>query len=221
MIDDYKMETLEGKREDLEIKAAEFIKSNLSKAIGEKGYAVFGVVGGTSVSGILKILSLNELDWEKIHIFNIDEKILSKSSSDRQYNFIKDALNGKGIYHPFSIEEGLDKVNKQLNSLGGRFDIALLSSGGDGHIGSLFPNNSSVRDENEGFILINEAPYDPKQKITASKKLIEKSNSSVLLFFGESKMEASHKFSEDIENTEEWPNRIVNKIDNSLILKSF
>lgn len=215
------MKIIEGLRVELDEQAANLIYKRMEELLLEKEYVVLGVVGGRSVSGIYSKLSEKNMDWQRVKIFIADERLIGIDSEVSNYSVVSRSLPKESIV-PFiytrDIGGDLEGYRKELEKFGGKFDILILSSGEDGHIAGLFPDHETIRDEGGLFISTFSCPKDPPERMSSSKKLLLKSEFSVLVFYGDSKKEAFDKFNQegDIENC---PNRLVKKINESYVFK--
>lgn len=220
-----------GKRDEMELKAADIIASSISELIKKNGRVVLAVPGGRSVSGIFQILSEQDIDWSKVHLFMVDERLVPLSHPESNYNLVKDAfgdLLSEGLMdsknlHPFIMDEsksdfGISNYSNILNSLGGHYDIILLSSGEDGHVGALFPDHHSVKDDSEMFLIMDDSPKPPPNRMTSSRNLILKSNKAVVVFFGEAKRKALEKFYDDSIKEESCPVKYLAKVPECHVL---
>ena len=79
---------------------------------------------------------------------------------------------------------------------GFRYDIILLSSGEDGHVGALYPDHHSVADQHHGFIVMDDSPKPPPERMTSSLSLMQTAEVALLLFVGEAKREAYERFND-------------------------
>jgi 6-phosphogluconolactonase len=125
--------------------------------------------------------------------------------------------------HPFLFDDnkldfGLDQYENEIKNFGGIFDIVLLSSGEDGHIGSLFPNHPSISSESDYCILVDNSPKPPKRRMSISKKFLLKSSIGVLLFVGNMKREAYLKFLKDNVDISDCPAKLVAQLPESYAL---
>jgi 6-phosphogluconolactonase len=109
--------------------------------------------------------------------------------------------------------ETLEKIQGDLS-----FDLLLLGIGPDGHIASLFPNHHSIKDDSEGFMFLDDSPKPPPERLTASRKMIEKSNVAIVLVFDASKKEAMERYLEGSTSVEECPLKVVNKLKEHIII---
>lgn len=218
--------------EELNQKAAQIISDSILKLSNEKNRIIIGIVGGRSVSGIFNELKNLEIPWEKVHIFMVDEKLVPIDDEQNNFLLAKKAFIDtlvrlgnlpSGNVHPFIINEekddlGIMDYSEELKFHGSRFDIILLSSGEDGHIGALYPNHSSIEDESDYFIKMNDSPKPPKNRMSASKKLLKKSQVSVIMFLGEEKRDALELFKDKKIKEKSCPAKIVNDIEKSYLL---
>lgn len=227
------MNILESSREECEVKAAEIITSKLNETVKEKGKAIFGICGGTSVEGIFRKLLRFEVDWQKVHIFMVDERCVSLHSTDSNYwlaynAFIKELMESHKIseenVHPFVYDAAqavgsLRRYNSAFQNRGGKFDIILLSSGEDCHIAALYPKHRSITNETKEFFVMKDSPKPPKERMTSPRKMIQESKSAVLLFFGKQKRQAFENFKSDVK-IEECPAKLASLIPDSYVFKS-
>jgi len=213
------MKIIKGERDKLEKLASDFIADKIDEVIRRKELVVLGAVGGTSVKGIYAELSKEKIEWNKIHVFMLDERFVPLNSEDSNFKIVKENLK-KGNLHPFDYNKSLFAYQKEFDNYG-NFDIVLLSAGEDGHVASLYPNHASVRNNLEGFISVENSPKPPARRISSSRKLIENAGYGVLLFFGEGKKEAYKKFNDDEVSVVECPSKIIKEIKDSLVLVGF
>jgi len=207
-------------------RTSEIIQKSINNFILKKDKVIIGLPGGRSISKILDILKTKPLDWEKIHIFMVDERIVPLEDPDSNFNLIKTSLTGtipERNLHPFyhqkeDIEHSLKVYKKEIEKFGGSYDIVLLSSGEDGHIGSLFPNHPSVYNDSDFFISVENSPKAPSRRMSISKKFLLKSKIGVLMFIGDSKRGAYIDFLDNSVNYDSCPSKIVKKLSDSFIL---
>ena len=88
------------------------------------------------------------------------------------------------------------RYERVLAEHGFRYDIILLSSGEDGHVGALYPHHHSFADRHHGFIVMDDSPKPPPERMTSSLSLMQTAEAAVLLFVGEAKREAYAKFND-------------------------
>ncbi len=187
---------------------------------------VFGIPGGRNVSMIFQKLLCKNINWSKIHIFMVDERMVSLDSYDSNYKlafeeFLKELIDDNKIskenIHPFKIEEGLEAYNSELNKFGGKYDIALLSSGEDGHIAALYPNHHSIVNDSDNYISMDDSPKMPPKRMSMSRNMIFNTKNIILMFIGDSKKEVYKMFMDEGTTMQEIPAKVVEKVENSYI----
>ena len=224
------MKIIKGKRKSLEVKAAQLIGEKIRQLAKDKEKIVFAVPGGNSIVSILKLLKTQKIPWHKVHLFMVDEVLLPlnhpKSNYGQAYSILLEYLTKqykmpKENLHPYDFfnfppEQGTEAYKNELREISHHFDLVLLSSGEDGHIGSLFPNYS-IKDTSDSYIYIDNSPKLPKKRISASAKLLSKSHSSILLFFGGTKKQAYKNFLNKEFSVLDCPAKIVSNIEESYV----
>ncbi len=211
---------IRGQREDMEGKAAEVIAGAIDAVLQQKDFVVLGVVGGRSVGKIFEHLVNEKIEWHRVHLFMVDERLVPLDSEDSNFGlarqFLKDIFAPTNmhpfVYDPESKDEGIGEYQELFSSYGGKFDVILLSSGEDGHVAALFPEHESIASDERGFIKMDNSPKPPSKRMTASRKLLQQSTVGVLLFFGESKEEAFGNVQDDALTVIQCPAKLVQSL---------
>ena len=161
----------------------------------------------------------------------VDERIVPFNSKESNYrlandSFIQDLIKNKILpqknVHPFIPDEhfgdkGVDEYEKEFKKCGKRFDVLLLSSGEDGHIGSLFPEHEAL-DDLDYFTYIDDSPKPPKERMTATLSLLKKSGYALALFFGRDKREAFRALNDRRVTIHECPVKVIKQMAKSFAL---
>ena len=225
-------ELIKGKRSELEKKTAKIIKDAIDDVLEEKRFVVLALPGGKNVSKIFESLADEQIPWTKVHIFLVDDRLVpfsnQKSNSKLVQDYLTDDIIAKGLlptenFHPFIFDKtqddyGMKDYTRELQRYGGEYDIVLLSSGKDGHVGSLFPHNAAFESKSEFFVEIEDAPHPPESRITMARKLFLKSRIAVVLFFGAEKREAFERFNDNAVDVRACPAKLVQAIEKSYVL---
>lgn len=133
--------------------AAEFVASQLNKAIETNGFANLILATGASQFSFLRALKVKEIDWSKITVFHLDEyKGISDThpASFRKYlkERILDEVGPKRIYFlngdADDLEEEMRNYEQALKEHA--IDIACIGIGENGHIAF---NDPPVADFND------------------------------------------------------------------------
>jgi len=188
---------------------AEMTLDSAAKAIKNKGSFSLVLSGGSLVK-LLGRLAGHKSEWDKWHVFWVDERVVPHSDPDSNYKGALDAFLSKveipstNVY-PISESvsaaqaavhyEGIliDKVKEGVlpkNEDGFPvFDLILLGVGPDGHVASLFPNKSQTA-ATEGWVLaVEDSPKPPPQRITFSMPIINAAQKVAIVTLGDSKAE--------------------------------
>jgi len=210
------MKTFKGIREELESKVADIIAEKIRINLKKKEKVLLGLPGGTSVSGIFEKLKEKDIQWEKVHIFMVDDRRVPLDHKESNFRLVKETLS-KGNMHPYYYKKPIEDYVSEFKKFGDKFDIILLSAGEDGHTAGLFPN-ITINNTEDYFFTFDNSPKPPTRRMTASKNLLEKSNSALLLFFGENKKMAYKKIEDETISVIDYPAKLVNSIEDSYVL---
>ena len=220
---------IQDKRDVLERKGAWIFAETIQQAAVDKSRVMVAVPGGRSVVALLKHLQHEYVDWEKVHIFMVDERIVPPDHPDSNYRLVSSCLEevagAARLYPlPYSAEDasyGVQHYQERLAALGGRYDVVLLASGEDGHVAGLFPQHETVRSEESFFVITETAPKPPPLRMTSSRKLIAASQTAILLFLGNEKHHAFSRYRDEKVSLDQCPVKIVNSVPNRYILTDY
>ena len=162
----------------------------------------------------------------------IDERFVSLDHQDSNYGlaynlFIRYLFKQKKlphknihpfIYHKLPKNQAIRAYKNELREISHKYDIILLSSGPDGHVASLFPNHETIKSPIDYFIITESSPKIPKKRMSASRKLLIRSKTGILLFFGEKKKKAYENFLDKNLTEFDCPAKIIKKIKDSYVL---
>ena len=191
-------------------KAALHLCDKIRGVLAVREQVNLAVPGGRNVAKIFQVMQGEVVDWQRVHFFIIDERLVPVDHPDSNYKLLQDhfidalARAGRiapGNAHPFildpaSVDRGAQHYEQVLAEHGFRYDIILLSSGEDGHVGALYPHHRSFADGHHGFIVMHDSPKPPPERMTSSLSLMQTAEVAVLLFVGEAKREAYGKFND-------------------------
>lgn len=220
---------VEENQAQLDASVAECIRDSINQILEKKPICVVAIPGGRSVGGIFELLKKDtHIPWNKVHFFMVDERLVPLDDPDSNYKiandlFLNDLIKSGKLpaqnVHAFISDENKPNFGawdylKQLNELGGAFDVVLLSSGEDGHVAALFPHNRATQNEGPFYLTITDSPKPPSNRLTASRPLILKSKVGIVLFYGEGKREALNKFKNEKIDWKECPAKMVLQLPN-------
>lgn len=143
--------------------AASIIAADARLAISERGRFVMAVSGGKTPGAMLRQLANEELPWEKVHIFQVDERVAPAGDSARNFTHLQENLLNHAPIPPEQVyampvedadlEAAARKYAAILENLAGSppsFDLIHLGIGTDGHTASLIPGDPvlNIHDRN-------------------------------------------------------------------------
>lgn len=114
------------------------IQNILTDSINKNGKATLLVCGGSSPLKIFEELSIANLEWDKITISLIDDRVVEESNPDSNIFLLKKhLLKDKAANANFiSLNDNYADLLKANDF----FDVAIIGIGPDGHFASLFPS---------------------------------------------------------------------------------
>lgn len=217
-------------QDELLKKAAKALCGELRGVLAERGRAVLGVPGGRSVASIFEVMRQERLDWGRVHVFLVDERLVPLDHPDSNFRLLRehlvDPLAREGRTppnaHPFPVdipdpERAAREYGRALAELGSRFDVVLLSSGEDGHVASLFPDHHSVMDARHGFLVMDDAPKPPPGRMSASASLVRACGVGILLFAGRAKAAAFARFMDPSAPVSSCPAKLVLRMESPFV----
>ena len=194
----------------------EILSSELKKKLKLKDKVLLAIPGGKSVRKLLSLVASEEgIDWGKIEVFLIDERIVPVGSVERNYFqaeevFFNSAKNIKS--YPFQVNKGVEYYNKLLFSKSeGKmaFDIVLIASGADCHIAGLFPKHTSIFFSKKEYFCFNDSPKLPLKRVTASREIIKNSDTGILIFAYKNRVAAYRKLMDEKNDFTDCPAKIA------------
>lgn len=209
--------------------AAELLSIKLEEFARKKSKVVVGFPGGRSIELVLKNLpqkTLRSSLWKKVEVFLVDERVVELQSRERNILVLRKYLANNSSIHEFipkteKEDFGASRYYAELRSVKDGFDIVVLSAGEDGHVASLFPNHASIKSQKTGYIAVKNSPKKPRNRISASRKLLMQSRYAIGLFLGESKLEAFERFLDRSLKLEDCPAKLIYGIKNGSVFVGF
>ena len=179
------------------------------KAIEEKDVFTVAISGGKTPRRFYELLAESpeseEINWEKIHLFWVDERYVSKDSAASNYRLAYDTFISKvGIpddnVHSISTEprdyneaaRGYEQTMVRVFQLKKgdvpEFDLIILGMGADGHTGSMFPGSCAGIDSEE-LVCAVEVQGGEYNRISLTGKVLLAARLVIVLVAGKEKAE--------------------------------
>jgi 6-phosphogluconolactonase len=140
------------------IRAAERIAQVAREAVADRGRCALAFSGGATPLRAFRALAGEDVPWDRIHLFQVDERVAPSGDPERNYSHLKEALIDRltiptANVHPMPVEEGdLDEGARRYEATLRRFagtppvlDLVQLGLGEDGHTASLFPGDAALQ----------------------------------------------------------------------------
>ncbi len=136
------------------MRAAERIAQVAREAVTERGRCAMAFSGGSTPWRTLRALADEDVPWDHVHLFQVDERVAPSGDPERNDLHLKEALIDRiaipsANVHPMPVEvEDLDagarRYEASLRQIAGEppvLDLVQLGLGEDGHTASLFPDD--------------------------------------------------------------------------------
>ncbi len=132
--------------EDAAAQGAKIIAEHAAAAIVARGHACIAVSGGHTPWAMLATLAKRNLPWEKLTVFQVDERECPIDSNDRNYKHLRENFPKKVHIEAMPVESPAGDVAyaRRLKALAGDppvLDVVHLGLGPDGHTASLVPGD--------------------------------------------------------------------------------
>ena len=187
-------------REKLEAQLASEIISALRTDILNFGSASLLVSGGSTPGGLFQVLSNSELDWSKLNVSLVDERIVADDHQDQNGFMVKSILlKNKArsanfiplVYNCKDFLNNLEQAKEAIQILKRPFSVVVLGLGGDGHTASLFPDAPELELgmdlANDQELILTTPQNAPYKRITFTRKALLNSNNLFLHCYGKLK----------------------------------
>jgi 6-phosphogluconolactonase len=195
----------------LRCKSLEDFSIHVTRIVEDKSHTVsapiaIGVPGGRGAKSIVDgVLRLDDSLLARLTFYLVDERLSGETNRQTLYDYgFQKAINQKRMRrdqliipnegHPFLLGHH-------------HLDLLFLGIGEDGHFASLFPGSFTSNVE-EDVIKVTNSPKMPKERVSLSYRALKRYTEKqdvYLLFFGEGKRDAYHRFLSGQESVETLP----------------
>jgi 6-phosphogluconolactonase len=187
-------------KNELESTLCKQIAADLNVAIQQNGKATILLSGGSTPSGVYRLLSQETLDWSRITIGLVDERFVAADSPFSNFKLLRETIAQNQarsvqilpmVVDPTNYEENLRKVEESYRIFT-EPDVVLLGMGPDGHTASIFPNDTASEKANlkkETILSNTTAPAEPTQRITFNGPVLRNAKKLYLMITGIQKKE--------------------------------
>jgi 6-phosphogluconolactonase len=172
-------------------RGAEIFASAAAAAIAERGLLTFAVSGGRTPWAMFADLA-GKLPWEKVTIFQVDERIAPEGDPDRNLTQLERSLPPGGAADvramPVWAEDLEEAAAMYAAALPRRLDLVHLGLGPDGHTASLIPGDP-VLDVCDRDVAIT-GEYQGRRRMTLTYPVLNGAGQILWLVTGDDKVDA-------------------------------
>jgi 6-phosphogluconolactonase len=179
-------------------RAAAVIAADAREAAAKRGVFTVAVSGGKTPWVMLRELANEQVPWDKVHVFQIDERIAPAGDPDRNLTHLRESLLSHAPLRPEHIHampvegdpvQGALEYTKTLEQFAGQpaiLDLAHLGMGPDGHTASLVPGDPvlSVTDREVALTGV----YQGRNRMTLTYPVLNRSRKIMWLITGGEKV---------------------------------
>ena len=180
--------------------AAKILKEKFEDLQKNKGKINIALSGGSTPMPVLSILKTADLNWEQFNFFMVDERCVSISSEESNFNNLNDSFfrhipskSFSMIDEDVNIDNSVKSYNLLLNSEVKvskknipSFDLILLGMGEDGHTASLFPKSKAL-EESKMNVVKNYVPQLDSNRISLTYPVLKEAKEAIVLIKGKKK----------------------------------
>jgi len=198
-------------------------------AIGDHGYFAVALSGGKTPKSFYRALAQqDDLPWDKTHIFQVDERFVTRNHSDNNYKLLNDNLftplklsekNIHGIKTDVPIDKSIEIYQWELNNFFHTtaqhrpiFDLIMLGVGEDGHTASLFPFQLDTFETPKNVVAAS-GSHVMHQRVTLTLPVIKQAQNIIFLVTGANKAEVVKKV---VDNDPKLPASFVKPVSGNL-----
>jgi 6-phosphogluconolactonase len=173
-------------------RCAEVIAARARAGVAERGAFTLALSGGSGPWQAFRLLADEDVPWEAVEIFQVDERVAPKGDDERNLTHLEESLPPAGWarLHPMPVDaEDLEAAAVEYAALlPERLDLVHLGLGPDGHTASLVPGDP-VLDVRDRDVALTGTEYQGRRRMTLTYPMLDRSRELLWLVTGESKVE--------------------------------
>lgn len=196
----------------------------IARAINDRGGAAIALSGGSSPLEAYRLLAGQPIEWNKVHVYWVDERSVSPDHERSNYRAARLALLDAipiptdNIHRmrgespdleraAVEYEAELRNVRSGVSGLPA-LDLVVLGVGDDGHTASLFPGDDTVH-VTDRLVAVAPAANGREARLSLTPPVLESARSSIVIALGRSKHEPLERIWATSGDLEETPARII------------
>jgi len=179
-------------------RAAAIIAAEAREAIAARGRFVVAVSGGHTPWLMLRALAGEDVPWDGLHLFQIDERVAPAGDPDRNWTHLRDSLLNHAPLRPDQVHampvESPDlaaaaaRYAQTLGEIAGQppvLDLVHLGLGPDGHTASLVPGDP-VLDVTDADVALT-GVYQGRRRMTLTYPVLNRARRVLWVVTGSEK----------------------------------
>jgi len=179
--------------------AAAIIAADAREAVAARGRFTMAISGGHTPWVMLRELANEEVPWQGVHVFQVDERVAPAGDPDRNLTHLRESLLAHAPLKPDQIHAmpvewaDLETAAKQyaetLREFAGTppvLDLAHLGMGPDGHTASLVPGDPVLNVSDADVALTG--IYMGRRRMTLTYPILNRSRRILWLVTGSEKV---------------------------------
>jgi 6-phosphogluconolactonase len=180
--------------------AAAYLEHEIREALAHQPSYSLAISGGRTPWEMLKILSKADLPWQRVNLFQVDERVAPDGHADRNLTQLYQAIAGTPMVTQLRIfpmpvlaedlEEGCREYRQVLDEVteGKGLDLIHLGLGSDGHTASLVPGDG-VMDVKDRLVACTQNLYQGRIRMTLTYPLLNSAKQLLWIVTGSEKQE--------------------------------
>ncbi len=171
--------------------AAVEVAAVLGRAVAAHGVAHVAFSGGSTPAGMLARLARRDLPWDKVHVWQVDERVAPDGDPARNLDDLAALLPPAAHVHPMDVTVGTpeEAAAAYAAEIPEHFDLVHLGLGPDGHTASLVPGDA-VLDVTDRPVAATTDPYQGHRRVTLTYAGLARARRLLWLVVGENKAPA-------------------------------
>jgi 6-phosphogluconolactonase len=175
---------------------AELIAEAAREALEERDRCALAVSGGRDPWPMFSQLEDHQLDWTRIEIYQVDERVAPAGSDERNLTHLVESLSigAQGSIRPMPVtdddlEAAAERYTEQLPAA---LDLAHMGIGPDGHCASLVPGDP-VLEVTDKRVALTAGEYQGVRRMTLTYPELNRVRRLLWVVTGEEKVDALRK----------------------------
>jgi len=180
--------------------AAAYLERQIREALKHQPSYSLAISGGRTPWEMLKILSRADLPWQRVNLFQVDERVAPDGHADRNLTQLFQAIAGTPMVTQLRIfpmpvladdlEEGCREYMQVLHEVteGKGLDLIHLGLGSDGHTASLVPGDG-VLEIQDRQVACTQNTYQGRIRMTLTYPLLNSAKQLLWIVTGSEKQE--------------------------------